>query len=150
MSDEHAFGVRSRNRMAFEGQWLMYVTGTPRLWLRLEGAAVCAASLVAYHWQLGSWWLFLVAFLLPDLSMLGYFAGPLFGARVYNLVHSYVGPIFLVMYGIGIGRSDVVPLALIWFAHIGLDRVVGYGLKYESAFEETHLGRIGRLGGLKA
>lgn len=124
----------------------MHVTGTPRLWLRLEGAAVCAASVVAYRWQLGSWWLFAAAFLLPDLSMLAYLAGPSIGARAYNLAHSYVGPIFLGMYGISIGRGDVVPWALIWFAHIGLDRMIGYGLKYESAFGETHLGRIGRPG----
>lgn len=124
----------------------MHVTSAPRMWLRLEGAAVVAASLVAYRWQLGSWWVFAAAILLPDLSILGYLAGPSIGARAYNLVHSYVSPIFLAMYGIGIGRGDVVPWALIWFAHIGLDRMVGYGLKYESAFQETHLGRIGRPG----
>jgi hypothetical protein len=122
----------------------MHVTGMPRTWLRLEGAAVLAASVVAFGWQLGSWWVFAVAFLVPDLSMVGYLAGPAIGARAYNLVHSYVGPIFLAVYGIGIGRSDVVPWALIWFAHIGLDRMLGLGLKYDSAFADTHLGRIGR------
>jgi hypothetical protein len=125
----------------------MYVTGTPRTWLRLEGGAVFVASLVAYHWQLGSWWLFVVAFLAPDLSMLGYLAGPSLGARAYNIVHIYVGPLFLVTYGVAIGRSDVVPWALIWFAHIGLDRLLGYGLKYDAAFGETHLGRLGRSPG---
>jgi hypothetical protein len=125
----------------------MHVTGPPRTWLRLEGAAVTVASLVAYHWQLANWWIFAAAFLLPDLSMLGYLAGPTLGARAYNLVHSYVGPIFLATYGIGIGRADVVPWALIWLAHIGFDRALGYGLKYDSAFQETHLGRIGRPGG---
>jgi hypothetical protein len=122
----------------------MHVTGMPRTWLRLEGAAVLAASVVAFSWQLGSWWLFAAAFLVPDLSMAGYLAGPAIGARAYNLVHSYVAPIFLAVYGIGIGRSDVVPWALIWFAHIGLDRMLGLGLKYDSAFADTHLGKIGR------
>jgi len=121
----------------------MHVTGTPRMWLRLEGAAVVAASVVAFQWQLGSWWLFAAAFLLPDLSMLGYLAGAALGARAYNVAHTYVGPIFLAMYGVSIGRNDVVPWALIWFAHIGLDRLLGFGLKYESAFRETHLGRPG-------
>lgn len=122
----------------------MHVTGTPRLWLRLEGAAVFAASLVAYQWNLGSWWVFAAIILAPDLTMAAYLAGPSLGARAYNLAHTYIGPIFLTMYGIGIGRSDVVPWALIWFAHIGFDRLLGYGLKYETAFGETHLGRIGR------
>ncbi len=121
----------------------MPVTGQPRTWLRLEGAAVCAASLVAYSWQLGNWWVFAAAFLLTDLSMAGYLASPVIGARAYNLAHTYVGPIFLMMYGIAIGRGDVVPWALIWFAHIGLDRMLGFGLKYETAFRETHLGRLG-------
>lgn len=122
----------------------MYVTGAPRLWLRLEDAAVFAAALVAYGWQLESWWLFGAVFLAPDLTLAAYLAGPSPGARAYNLAHSYVGPIFLATYGVGIGRSDVVPWALIWFAHIGLDRMLGLGLKYETAFGDTHLGHIGK------
>ena len=121
----------------------MHVTGIPRVWLRLEGGAVFVASLVAYQWQL-DWWLFGLAFLAPDLSMLGYLVGPAVGARAYNLVHSYVWPISLATYGMGTGASDVMPWALIWFAHIGFDRMLGYGLKYETAFGETHLGRIGK------
>jgi hypothetical protein len=35
-------------------------------------------------------------------------------------------------------------LAAIWVAHIGLDRVLGYGLKLEGGFEQTHLGLIGK------
>ena len=38
-------------------------------------------SILAYHWQLGSWWTFAALFLVPDLSMLGYLAGPSVGAR---------------------------------------------------------------------
>lgn len=122
----------------------VHVTGTPRTWLRLEGLTVLAVSLVAYHWQLGSWGLFALLFLLPDAALLGYLASPTLGARLYNLTHNSVGPLFLMTYGIGVGRSDVVPFALIWTAHIGLDRMIGYGLKYASAFGETHLGRIGK------
>lgn len=117
----------------------MQVVGTPRVWLRLEGAAILVASLIAYSWQLGSWWMFALLFLAPDLSMVAYAAGPVVGARAYNLVHSYVVPLFLAVYGIAIGRSDVVPYALIWTAHIGADRLFGFGLKYESAFTDTHL-----------
>ena len=122
----------------------MYVTGTPRTWLRLEGAALLVAAVVAYHWQLGSWWTFALLFLAPDLAMAGYLAGPVFGARLYNLAHNEVAPVFLGMYGIGVGRNDVVPYALIWLAHIGFDRVLGFGLKYPTRFQDTHLGPIRR------
>lgn len=120
----------------------MHVTGSPRTWLRLEGAAVAAASVFFYHWQLGSWWAFAAWLLAPDLAMAGYLAGPRSGARLYNLVHNYVAPIFLAAYGLAIGRSDVVPYALIWTTHIGIDRLLGFGLKYDDAFRNTHLGRL--------
>ena len=100
----------------------MFVTGTPRTWLRLEGAALLAACVVAYHWQLGSWGTFALLFFVPDLAMTGYLAGPALGARLYNLAHNEVAPIFLAMYGIGVGRNDVVPYALIWLAHLGRRR----------------------------
>lgn len=109
------------------------------MWLRLEGGAVLVTSLIAYQWQLGSWWTFALLILVPDVSMLAYAAGPALGARAYNLVHNYVGPLFLAVYGLSIGRADVVPYALIWTAHIGADRLFGFGLKYESAFADTHL-----------
>jgi hypothetical protein len=122
----------------------MPVSGIPRTWLRLEGAAVLIASLVAFEQQHASWILFAAAFLAPDLSMLGYLAGPIVGAWTYNVVHSYVAPIALVVVAIGFGHPSLLPWALIWLAHIGLDRLLGYGLKYSSAFNDTHLGGIGR------
>jgi hypothetical protein len=122
----------------------MPVTGTPRTWLRLEGLALLTASMLAYHWQLGSWWTFAALFFAPDLAMAGYAVGPALGARLYNLVHNEVAPIFLGMYGIAVGRNDVVPYALIWLAHIGFDRGLGFGLKYPTEFRDTHLGPIGR------
>ena len=99
------------------------------IWLRLEGLAVLAASLLLYRWQLEPWSRFLWLFLAPDLSFLGYLGGPVLGARLYNLAHSYVGPIFLACWSLPIGREDVVPLALIWTAHIGLDRLLGFWLR---------------------
>jgi len=118
------------------------VAGAPRTWLRLEGLAVLAASVIAYRWQLGGWTTFALLFLAPDLGLLGYFGGPRLGARTYNLTHNYVGPLFLMLYGLYVGRADVVPYALIWTAHIGFDRALGLGLKYPQAFEATHLGRV--------
>lgn len=110
--------------------------------LRLEGLAVAAAALVLYvHGDYG--WLALVLLALaPDLSFLGYLAGPRVGALAYDVVHTYVGPVALGVAGV-LGDSGLaVQLALIWLAHIGADRLLGYGLKYPTAFTDTHLQRV--------
>jgi hypothetical protein len=99
------------------------------IWLRLEGLAVFAASLLFYRWQLEPWSRFALLFLVPDLSFLGFLGGPVLGARLYNLAHNYVGPLFLVCWSLSIGREDVVPIALIWTAHVGFDRLVGFSLR---------------------
>ncbi len=114
------------------------------IWLRLEGLFVLAISTLAY-WQSGGSWIWSAAlFLVPDLSLLGYLMGPRAGAVSYNLAHSYVGPICALV-GIWLsGQTALLPFALIWFAHIGFDRALGYGLKYMTGFRHTHLGEIGR------
>jgi hypothetical protein len=117
----------------------------PRIWLRLEGLAVLLAATLAYRlYTPESWLLFVGLFLLPDLSMLGYLAGPRVGAVLYNLVHTYVGPAILGALGVLWLGDRALAVALVWAAHIGLDRGLGYGLKYSTAFQETHLGRIGK------
>ncbi|MDM0067398.1 DUF4260 domain-containing protein [Variovorax sp. J31P207] len=117
--------------------------GGVRLLLRLEGLVVLAASLAGYS-QLGAGWgSFALMFLLPDLSWLGYLAGPRQGAAAYNAAHSYLGPVALLALG-GLGGQPVaLALGLVWCAHIGFDRMLGYGLKYASGFGDTHLGRLG-------
>lgn len=121
------------------------VTGGVRVLLRLEGLALFGLALGAYFW-LGSepWWLFVVLFLAPDLSFLGYLAGPRAGAIAYNVAHATVGPLALLAIGAVTGSNLAVSLALIWLAHIGIDRAIGYGLKYATGFGFTHLGRIRR------
>ncbi|HZP78315.1 MAG TPA: DUF4260 domain-containing protein [Pseudolabrys sp.] len=120
------------------------VSGMPRLILRIEGAAVALLA-IALYWKSGaSWWLFLVLILTPDLSFLGYLGGSRIGALAYNAVHSYVPPAALALVALLRPEIGALPIALIWFAHIGLDRALGYGLKYEAGFGFTHLGRIGR------
>jgi Domain of unknown function (DUF4260) len=120
------------------------VVGTPRRWLRVEGAALVAGSLIAYSTTDRAWWLVPLTLLLPDLSMIGYFGGPRLGSRLYNLVHST--PLPVVAVGVGWWQDMSLPaaLGLIWLAHIGFDRVLGYGLKYGDHFQHTHLGRIGK------
>ncbi|GJD93868.1 DUF4260 domain-containing protein [Methylobacterium iners] len=112
----------------------------PGLLLRIEGAAALAGAVFAYG-QLGSsWWLFAGLLLLPDISMLGYLINLRIGATSYNLAHTYAAPALLAAAGVAI--PALLPLAAIWAAHIGMDRTVGYGLKYPDAFKHTHLSRF--------
>ena len=124
-----------------------HVNGAPRIWLRLEGAAVFALALWLYAGE--SWLLFAALVLVPDLSFAAYLAGARIGAAAYNAMHSYVLPLALAAAGI-VTDTVALPVALVWIAHIGFDRMVGYGLKYPTAFQETHLGRIGRNAGNSA
>ncbi len=119
-------------------------TSFARPWLRLEGLAVLLAGAAAYQHCGLRWTFFFVFFLAPDLSMLGYLAGPRVGALAYNLAHSYVGPLALIAVGLTCGPLFVGGYGLIWYAHIGFDRMLGYGLKSSEGFGFTHLGRIGR------
>lgn len=121
------------------------VSGVPRALLRLEGAAVLALATAAYgHLELGSWTLFFAAFLAPDLSFAGYLFGPRVGAAAYNALHSWVGPAVLGAVAFATHAPLLGALALIWTGHVGFDRMLGYGLKYGTAFGHTHLGRVGR------
>ncbi len=74
---------------------------------------------------------------------MGYVLGPKIGARAYNLAHTYLGPAVLATVAM-VSGLPLLALACVWLAHIGLDRALGFGLKYESGFTDTHLGRIGR------
>jgi hypothetical protein len=112
--------------------------------LRLEGAAACAAAVALYGHAGFSWLMFAVLFLAPDLSMLAYFSGPRAGAFAYDLVHTYALALPLAFAGFALGSPSASALGLILIAHIGFDRMLGYGLKYRSGFGDTHLGRIGR------
>jgi hypothetical protein len=120
------------------------VAGAPRALLRLEGLFVFALSIALYGRMGESWWLFAILFLVPDLSFLAYLAGPRVGAIAYNAVHTTAGPVLLIMGGLLIPYQPAMAIGLIWLAHCGIDRALGYGLKYEAGFGFTHLGRIGR------
>src|SRR5215470_11831980 len=120
------------------------VSGVPRILLRIEGAFICAITIVLY-WRLGdTWWLFAILFLAPDLSFLAYLGGTRIGAFAYNLLHTITGPILLALAALFVPYEPAMAIALIWLAHCGFDRALGYGLKYEAGFGFTHLGRIGR------
>lgn len=109
---------------------------------RIEGAVIFAAAVYFYFASGFPWLWFLVLLLSFDISMVGYLFNPKAGANLYNLGHSFVLPVVLLVSGYALGNRVMLALGLIWVAHIGLDRVFGYGLKLESGFKDTHLGRI--------
>lgn len=112
--------------------------------LRLEGAATAVVAVGLYARSGAGWWLFAALLLVPDLGMLGYLAGPRLGAATYNLTHAFLGPLVVAAAGLAAGSSTAVAVALVWIAHIGVDRAFGYGLKQPTGFGDTHLGRVGR------
>jgi hypothetical protein len=118
------------------------VSGPVRIWLRAEGFAVVALSVLLYRSSGRSWWIFLALLLTPDLSMLPYLINPKVGGASYNIVHSYFLPLVLATVAIALGETGMLPYVFIWMAHIGLDRLLGYGLKYPAAFARTHLGNL--------
>lgn len=111
----------------------------PKTILRFEGIALFGAATVAYFVLGAPVWLFVVLALVPDLSMLGYLAGARAGSSLYNAFHTYVAPIAFGAVGFWTGTTPLVWVALVWIAHIGMDRAVGYGLKYPTGFKHTHL-----------
>ena len=89
-------------------------------------------------------WLWAILFFAPDVSFLGYLAGPHVGPFVYNLLHLYGPGFVLTVFGlVEVGSVPIAGLGLLWVAHVGFDRMMGYGLKESSGFNDTHLGRMG-------
>jgi hypothetical protein len=121
------------------------VTGGLRTLLRLEGLALLIGMTLLYYIWDGSWWVYALLFFVPDISFAAYLSRPRFGALVYNAAHSYLGPMAMMTGGFATASPLVLSIAMIWLAHIGFDRALGYGLKYTSGFTDTHLGRIGKL-----
>ena len=114
--------------------------GLPGLLLRVEGALVLLISTALFAKSGSGWLLYAVLFFTPDIFMLGYLRDPQLGASLYNLGHSYLAPACLYAVGFLTGFTLPGSIALIWIAHIGFDRMVGYGLKYSDGFKHTHLG----------
>jgi Domain of unknown function (DUF4260) len=116
----------------------------PTVILRVEGAALLVAAVYLYARYGNGWLLFALLILAPDLSIVGYVSGPATGAIVYNIGHTTVLPLGLALGGVIGSSALVLSVALVWLAHIGMDRMMGFGLKRASGFGDTHLGRIGR------
>jgi hypothetical protein len=110
--------------------------------LHLEGFFILVLSLYLYEFNGFNWLLFFILLFVPDVSMLGYVLNNKIGAIVYNLFHTYSLPIVMVIFGVLFSNSFLLSIGLIWSAHIGMDRTIGYGLKYPTKFKDTHLNRI--------
>jgi hypothetical protein len=121
------------------------VTGGIRVLLRLEGLALFTLSVALYSQTHLSWFAFIVLFFAPDISFLAYLAGPRAGAIAYNAAHDTFLPIVIVVGSYFLAANFIfLAVPLIWLAHIGFDRALGYGLKYEAGFGYTHLGLVGK------
>ena len=127
--------------------------GLPRenvIALRVEGAVAAAVALYIFGAMDLSWWLFGALILVPDLSFLFYLGGSRMGSLAYNLAHLWVWPAVIGLSGYLILPTDgdasllLYGIALIWAVHIGIDRALGFGLKYPGSGDLTHLGPIGR------
>ena len=114
----------------------------PRWLLHLEGASILALSIFFYRAGHFSWGLFALLFLAPDLFMLGYLIDAKWGAASYNFVHTYVGPVALLLFSFALPAPQLMPFGLIWLAHSGFDRMLGFGLKYPTFFKDTHLQHV--------
>jgi Domain of unknown function (DUF4260) len=125
-----------------ESRYVLRMLTRPSLLLRAEGGIVFASSLLLYAGIHASWLLFVVLVLAPDLSMLGYTLGVRFGSAFYNLIHTLVVPLVLIALSIFYKQLWLLPYGLVWTAHIGVDRLLGFGLKYPTRFHDTHLQRL--------
>lgn len=142
--------VPGLHKLEAGGAWLllsdhpMYVELTgkqPFYLLRTEAFCALFASCAAYHlWFPDHWVMFACLFLVPDLSLLMYLRGPnAVASIVYNLVHTYVVPALLGIFAVLFRNALLAEVSLIWISHIGLDRMLGYGLKYPTSFQFTHI-----------
>jgi len=113
-----------------------------RFFLRIEALVWFVLSLCFYEYVNGSWWLFLILFFVPDLSILGYLMGPKRGALIYNIAHAQVWGAILLSIGVIFRHPISFHCGLIWLSHIFFDRMLGIGLKHDDGFKNTHLGKI--------
>lgn len=122
---------------------MIVIFSKPNTLLRLEGLALLVLGLVLYAKLDYSWTLFWSLLLLPDIALLAYLLNKEVGAFAYNITHAKVLPTLLALVGLVFGHTGALAAAIIWFVHIGVDRFLGYGLKYPQGFKFTHLGTLG-------
>lgn len=114
-------------------------------WQQIEGALALVACVILYVVLLGifPWWAAILIFFAPDLTFAAYLAGPKVGSVVYNSLHNYGCGAVLVCIGAVFVIPALTAIGLLWVAHCGFDRMMGYGLKRSDAFTSTHMGDLG-------
>lgn len=113
-----------------------------KILLHLEGLAVLFLSIYLYGYFQFNWFLFIVLLFVPDIAIVGYAVSNKVGAYVYNMAHTYTVAIVILIIGLILKSEILFSIGLIWTAHIGMDRMVGYGLKYPTSFKDNHLNRM--------
>jgi hypothetical protein len=121
-----------------------YVSGKPRRWLRLDGGVIFVASIFLFAATHQPWWVYPVLLFVPDIFMIGYLRDTKVGAFSYNVGHSYFLPSLVVLIGWEWHHILSIAVGVIWIGHIGMDRLLGYGLKYDDNFKNTHLGNLAK------
>lgn len=116
-------------------------TSMPKFLLRIEGLVLFIIATVLYFRFDGGMAMYFILFLFPDLAFIAYAINSKIGSIVYNIMHTYLLPGLLVLFGLAYGMIFLY-IALIWFAHIGIDRALGLGLKYPNKFKNTHFTKV--------
>lgn len=110
--------------------------------LRLESFLLLFIATFTYYFINESWWLFFILLFVPDIFMVGYFKNSKIGANIYNIGHTYIAPVLLLVLFFIFNITILLSISIIWIAHISLDRLLGYGLKLDTGFKDTHLGKF--------
>ncbi len=111
--------------------------------IKVEEAAQFALSIFLFTQLPFAWWVYPALLLVPDVSMIGYVMNPKIGAFFYNLFHHKAVAIVIGLLGFYLGNDFILLAGIILFGHSAMDRMFGYGLKFNTGFGDTHLGEIG-------
>ena len=124
------------------GSWSAQVGGSVPWFLRGEGLAALIGGILGYAYLGGPWLALVPLLLLPDVAMVGYLRGARLGSLIYNLGHNFGTAGVVLGLGLWLGIGWLAVAGSILVAHIGMDRLFGYGLKYPTTFKDTHLQHV--------
>ena len=138
--------MTAHTRLAFaaptEATRLAATRSGVRLILRTEGLPLFVAGAIAYGTIGGPWLAFVPLLLVPDISAIGYVRGTGLGSMTYNLAHNLVTAGALLGLGLWLNVAWLAIAGSVTLAHVGMDRLAGYGLKYPTTFKDTHLQHV--------